>query len=309
MSCSVQRAAARFLKHCRAAKTLSPLTLQAYESDLRDFARHLRLRTQVARVDRETLRGYIQTLFASGLKASTVKRRLATLKLFFRWLEREGVVDQSAFYRLDLSIRLPRRLPRALDADEMRSLLTRARSEARWDRDRTYDATLTEFAVIVLLATGLRIGELVGTRLPDVSVSDGSIRVKGKGNRERRVFLSGRRAARALDVYLEARRCVVDVSDRFLLAHDGSPITAPRLRRRLSTLARNAGIARRVTPHMLRHTAATQLLEAGVDIRFVQRLLGHASISTTQIYTEVRDQALRARLDEADILSRILRAS
>jgi integrase/recombinase XerD len=171
-----------------------------------------------------------------------------------------------------------------------------------------HDAYLMHFVLVALFTTGLRIGELVTVGLGDVSAHDGSIQVRGKGNRERRVYMPGAQALGALREFLEARTVVERGSDRLLLNQGGVPVTAQHVRIRLRSLGERAGIGRRVTPHMLRHTAATQLLEAGVDIRFVQSLLGHTSIATTQIYTEVRDAALRESLAKANTLRRLLRA-
>jgi integrase/recombinase XerD len=164
-----------------------------------------------------------------------------------------------------------------------------------------------QYVVVVLFTTGVRIGELLDLRLGDIHVRDGMIHVRGKGSRERRVFLPGREALVLTRRFLAARCQIETTTDRLFVSAEGCPITARRVRTLLSAMSGRAGITRHVTPHMLRHTAATQLLEAGVDIRFVQRLLGHASIATTQIYTLVRDVALRERLSRANTLARLSR--
>lgn len=293
----------RFLEHCRIAKRLSGNTLRAYDSDFADFATFVGRDTGVDTIDRETLRRYARHLFdVRALKETSVKRKMAALKVMFRWLERDEVIALSPFHRLDLSIRLPRRLPRALGVAEMRRLLRTAEDEAR---DGSHGAQLLYFVVVCLFATGLRVGELVTVRLGDVDVAEGSILVRGKGNRERRVYLPGREAGAILRHQLDARIRLTMATDRLLVTEDGEEVIAQYLRRRLVALAERAGIERRVTPHMLRHTAATQLIEAGVDIRFVQKLLGHASIATTQIYTQVSDASLKATLERANTLRRM----
>lgn len=304
-------AVTQFLEHCRVAKHLSENTLRAYTSDLTHFAGAVGGRTCVDDVDREAVRGYVRALVdEKHLKATTVKRRIATLKVLFRWLEREGVLPISIFHRLDLSIRLPTRLPRALEADEMRRLLRAAQRRPclSGPRATSYEDLLLYFVVATLFTTGLRVGELVSVQLDHVSLREGAIQVRGKGNRERRVYLTGRQALTLFARFLEARRRIAGASDRLLLTAQGTPLTTQHVRMSLRRLGERAGLARRVTPHMLRHTAATQLLEAGVDTRFVQRLLGHASIATTQIYTQVRDAALQATLARANTLSRLIRA-
>lgn len=302
--------AAHFLAHCRVDKLLSANTLRAYRSDLADFLSHLAGARRPADVDRDTVRRYAQTLLeGKRLKESTVRRRMATLRVLFRWMEREALVPLNVFHRLDLSIRLPRRLPRALNQEEMRGLLYHARVETRQIiLGMPFDALLTHFIVVILFITGLRVGELVTVRLGDMSLAEGFIQVRGKGNRERRVYLPGREAQAIVGRYLRARRRVMTPTDRLLVRANGVAVSPQYVRLRLRALARRAGVSRRVTPHMIRHTAATELLSAGVDIRFVQRLLGHASIVTTQIYTEVCDEALKSRLTQANTLSRLSRA-
>lgn len=291
-----------FLDHCRISKRLSANTLRAYATDLKDFLSHMGKEELVTAIDRDRLRHYARTLFdAKGLKETTVKRRMAALKVMFRWLERDEVIELSPFHRLELSIRLPRRLPRALTVDEMRRLLNTA------ERDLSYghDEVVMHFAIICLFVTGLRVGELAGAGLTEVDPKEASILVRGKGNRERRVFLTGQEAIQSLNSYLAARGKVTAASERLLVSAAGADVTPQFIRRKLSVLGKRARIERRVTPHMLRHTAATQLIEAGVDIRFVQKLLGHASIATTQIYTQVSDSSLRDTMERAGTLARV----
>jgi site-specific recombinase XerD len=300
---------AQFIEHCRNAKGLSAHTINAYESDLRDFSGRPGLPASLPEVDRDFILAYVSSLRdARGLCESTVKRRIATLKILFRWLEREGIVKISVFHAMDLSIRLPKRLPRALEAREMHLLLSLSEAEASAaGKAERYDKQLIHAAVIVLFTTGLRISELVTLQMAEVSIQEASLLVHGKGNRERRVYLPSRSAIKVLKKFVGERRRVHG-ADRLLVTGHGLPVTAQWVRIRLRTLAERAKLARRVTPHMLRHTAATQLLEAGVDIRYVQRLLGHSSIATTQIYTQVTDVSLRAQLLRANTLERIRRA-
>jgi site-specific recombinase XerD len=300
-------AVARFLDHCRIGKRLSANTLRAYHSDLTDFRNAVGQAVGIGEVDRDLIRLYARSLLENRrLKETTARRRIATLKVLFRWLEREELIALSVFHRLDLSIRLPKRLPRALETADMRRLLRAAEAAAlAAPSDVRYAELIMLFVIVVLFTTGVRVSELASVRLENVSQREGHIRVSGKGNRERTVYLPGRPAMKVLADFLDARRKISTSSDALVVAPDGTPVTAQYIRRRLRDLAQSAGIRRRVTPHMLRHTAATQLLEAGVDIRFVQRLLGHASIATTQIYTQVRDATLKAKLVRADTLSRL----
>jgi integrase/recombinase XerD len=296
--------AALFLDHCRVAKALSVHTLRAYRSDLDDLIAHVGGSVPVADIHRDTVRTYARLLLdVRRLKQATVKRRIATVKVFFRWMEREEHVQLSLFRDLEFAIRIPRRLPRALDRREIATLLERSRADAAADREH-YDGLLMHFVVVALFMTGLRISELVTAKLEDVVAEDGALRVRGKGNRERRVYISGDTGRRVMTLYLSARESM-GAHGRLLVMKGGRAVTAQSVRRRLRALGQRAGLSRRITPHMLRHTAATQLLEAGVDIRFVQRLLGHSSIVTTQIYAEVNDTALQTVLARADTLARL----
>jgi integrase/recombinase XerD len=307
MTITLAASSERFLEHCRIAKRLSANTLRAYGTDLATFVAFAGAGCDINHVDRDLLRGFARLLFDDrGLKEASVKRRMAALKVMFHWLEREELVDLSPFHRLDLAVRLPRRLPRALSVGEIRCLLETAEVEVRSARGGAiYVASLLHFIVVTLVATGLRIGELCAVTLGDVDMALGTLRVRGKGNRERTVYLPKGHAMATLGRYLRVRSKVAPGHGPLLVAETGQPVTPQSVRRILAALALRAGLTRRITPHMLRHTAATQLIEAGVDIRFVQKLLGHASIATTQIYTQVSDASLRATLERVNTVERI----
>jgi site-specific recombinase XerD len=306
---NVAHACADFLTHCRVAKDLSSRTLRAYTIDLSEFERFVGIGTQVDIVDRPSRRRYLTHLFeARKLKETSVKRRLACLKVMFRWLELDEVISVSPFHRLDARIRLPKRLPRNLSDDEVRRLRRIAlervgllgriteRKALRVARRTDFDAFTTLVVLEVLLGTGMRVGELVGIRLEDIDLTERVITILGKGSRQRRVFLPDDDTATLVAVY----RTVTDgrrkSHDHFMITTQGSPASTQHRRNLVRDAATEADLPRRITPHMLRHTAATRLLENGVDIRFVQRLLGHQSISTTELYTTVTDASLKAAI-------------
>lgn len=305
----LDRSVTLFIEHCRVGKTLSAHTLRAYRGDLNLFLRDVGPDTRPADIDRDRLWQHVRWLRAERrLGEASIKRRLATIRLLFRWLEGRGVVAPSIFHRLGLGIRLPKRLPRALDELDLRRLLQAAERPGCGAGLGEHDAQVMQAAISVLVATGLRVGELVSIRRADVSLSDASVLVRGKGNRERRVYLSSGAAVQAMGDFMTAQP-QIEGSDWLFTTPARKAVSAQYVRTRLRAIAEAAGVSRRVTPHMLRHTAATQLLEAGVDIRFVQRLLGHSSIATTQIYTFVTDRMLKMKLDTADTLGRARRAS
>jgi len=156
-----------------------------------------------------------------------------------------------------------------------------------------------------MAATGVRVGELTSITLADIAADGGAVRVSGKGSRERTVFVGNRQLRENLRDYVFDRRLVARATDRLFVNRRGNPLTAQCLRLRLRKISDELDLSPRLTPHRLRHTAATLLLEEGVDIRFVQRLLGHSSISTTKIYTHVTDASLKAVVERADHMGKL----
>jgi integrase/recombinase XerD len=297
---TVGEACTAFQHHCRIAKGLSGNTLRAYAQDLAEYEAFTGPGRPLADCDRDHLRAYLAFLMdRRALKPASAKRRIACLKAMYRWLELEDRIAASPFHRLDLQVRLPRRLPRALSRGEMKALLAALRmplprpGRAARLSQPSFERLAAWTAVEILYATGMRVGELVGLRLGDIDLEDGTVRIIGKGNRERRAFLVKPATMTLVRAYVAARAASVPTGDAFLVTATAHPTTAQTVRLMLRRAAQEAGIERRITPHMLRHTAATHLIEAGVDIRFVQKLLGHANISTTEIYTHVSDRSLR----------------
>nr|WP_297383276.1 tyrosine-type recombinase/integrase [uncultured Roseateles sp.] len=291
----------RFLAHCGTATTLSEHTLRAYEGDLNDAVQFIGARRKLCDVSKDDLRRYIHHLRqARELKESTIKRRMATLKLLFKWAIHEEFLSSSPFASLNEKIRLPKRLPRALDRDDQARLRRAAAMRVVSD----FDTLRQTVAINLLLTTGIRVGELVAIERSDLSMADACIRIHGKGNRQRLAYVHPKPLQRHLSQYLDRRSALGATNDRLFVASDGRPLSTATVRHELRRASQAAGIVRRVTPHMLRHTCATNWLEAGLDIRFVQKLLGHHSISTTEIYTHVSDQGLRDALQRVSKTSR-----
>lgn len=290
----VSKACARFLNHCRSAMSLSEHTLKAYGSDLKDIEKHFGPRKKIAAITKEELRQYIGHLRDQRkFMETSIKRRVACMKLLFRWALQESSITVNPFDTLNERIRLPKRLPRALDRCHV-NLLRKAIAPAI--RSDSFDAMCRKTAIQVLLDTGIRVGELANIQIEDLSLPDRCIMVHGKGNRQRLVYLLAAPLYRSLDRYLTRRQQIGVHSGKLFVTETGLDLTPQRVRESLHDMAETAGIERHLTPHMLRHTCATQWLEAGLDIRYVQKLLGHQSISTTEIYTHVSDQGLREAL-------------
>lgn len=291
----LEEAGEAFLRHCRLERHLSPNTLAAYRQDIAELVAHFGP-VVAGLVTGEALIEYAARLSGPrALAPATVKRRLACARSLFRWLARTGSIVGDPFSGTEIRIRVPDRLPRCLATSEM-AQLARASESA---------SCVTRLATLLLFATGMRVGELVAVRLADIDLDQGTIRIVGKGDRQRQVIIPDERVTNMIREYVRDRHPDGKAESRLLTRLDGTPSSTATVRACLRRLARAAGLSRVITPHMLRHTAATELLEAGVDIRFVQRLLGHRSILTTQIYTHVSDRALRTAIRGANLFGRL----
>jgi site-specific recombinase XerD len=229
------------------------------------------------------------------LAPRSVKRRIAAIRAFLRATHPALAAETFASWKL--ALRAPALLPRAVARSELKSLLKRAELESPSGPRAT-----TRLCLNLLAATGLRVSELCALTAASVAPQCGELTVRGKGARERVVAIVNAELRQALAAHIRALSYKGEESGALFRNARGRPLTPQAFRLRLHALARRARIGRRITPHMMRHTAATLLLEGGVDIRFVQRLLGHASIATTQIYTHVSDTALRSALARADVM-------
>lgn len=307
----VRQAREQYIRWLAATRDLSPHTLRAYEADVTALERHLGPRARVEAIDRERLMAFIEDQRAAGLASTTIRRRACGVRGFCRWLSARRLLKADPWAGTTVIVARARRLPRLVPDRELRRLLASLRDGAGGstsdDIHRRPHESTTLLAVVLMVATGVRVSEAVGLRCEDIDLDGGNLRIVGKGRRERQVFLTNEWIASLTRAYLDARDRLGVTHPHLLFNTHLAPLTAPALRLRLAKSARDASLGVRVTPHMLRHTAATQLLEAGVDIRSIQRLLGHASVSTTEIYTHVSDPALRRVVSDADVLGRFVR--
>lgn len=287
-----------FVQHCTVERRLSENTLQAYACDLADFTAWLPAST-LTEISTDSLKAYLQAMVADRkLAAATVRRRIACLRAFFRRSADLGLLDDP-FASWKLSLPRRKRLPRALSRSEISSLLSRSVGPYGGLSELDEQSTI---AVRLMISTGLRVGELCKLRVEDVSPDGLSLRVQGKGSRDRIAYVADVGFRAELKSMVERRRRIDGALAPLFVNRRGSKLEPQSVRLRLHRAAAAAGLARRVTPHMLRHTAATLLIETGVDIRIVQRLLGHSSIATTEIYTHVSDETLRTTLERANVL-------
>lgn len=279
---------ARFVDYLRTEKGLSRNTLESYGRDLDHYQQYLRQAGQnLATVSRGTVVAYLMWLQKQGRATATVARRLAALRAFYQFMLRENYISSDPTANLE-SPKLERKLPRVLTVKEVELLLQQP--------DLHLPAGLRDRAMLeVLYATGIRVSELVNLRMEDVNLEMGYLRCLGKGDKERIIPL-GRMAVRAVrDYLLHARpRLLAQPQERTLfLNHQGGKLTRQGFWKIVKRYARAARIEKDITPHTLRHSFATHLLENGADLRSVQEMLGHADISTTQIYTHVTKGGLK----------------
>ena len=291
-----------FLANCQ-AKGLSPHTIRAYRQDIRDLSNWMARENLEPPFTKDIVLHWIEDMRARDLAPASLKRRLACLRVLCRWLEGESRVSENPFHRLRTPIRLPKRLPRNLSVGELKTLFGRGEPGHRICPD--FRQKTLGLALDLLFCTGVRIGELCGIRLQDIDLASGVIAIRGKGNRERRVFLVDERIKGLVSDYMARREAIAPTTNVLLATPHATAATPDYIRKTLHGYTETLSMPRRITPHMLRHTAATQLLDAGVDIRFVQKLLGHASISTTEIYTHVSDQSLQNAIRTANPRRRI----
>lgn len=288
----------RFLEYLRAQRNASPHTQKAYAEDLFSLREHgqqtLGRIPKPAELTTPWIRGFIGQLHASGYSASTVARKLSSLRTFCRFLCRREVLERNPTEGLR-GPKHRRPLPHFLGDDPIRILLTAPPAETPiGSRDRAILETA--------YSAGLRVSELVGIDLPDLNLEEGTVRIRGKGKRER-LGLLGSHAVAAIERWLGARivnpRAKREHALALFLNKNGTRLSARSVGRMLEKYLKIAGLDPKTSPHTLRHTFATHLLDRGADIRSVQELLGHRSLSTTQIYTHLTADRLRADYDKA----------
>lgn len=295
----MQTAIARFLCFLAVEKNASPLTVKSYREDLTALVEYLTAASggRCPSPDRITtldLRGYVAAMHEARYSPGTIARRLASLRSFFRFGMREGWVRENPAKPLR-NPRKPRNLPHVLSTDEVRQLLEAPPANTAMGlRDRAILETI--------YSAGLRISELVGLNDSDLDLRSEIVRVRGKGRRERLAPL-GSHAVRAIRRWLEVRRLhpqLANNPDRPVFVNRfGRRLTTRSVARMLDKYIKRTGLDQRTTPHSLRHSFATHLLNAGADIRSVQELLGHKSLVTTQIYTHLTTANLKAVYEKA----------
>lgn len=273
----------KYLNVCRFQKNLDEKTVKAYRIDLRQFLDFLEEGGRPP--SKETLSGYIERL-NQGFKPKSVKRKIAALKAFFHYLEEEEILLENPFHKLKIHMQQPKTLPRAVPLHLIEAMLRAVYAEIDNAKGNARKTAVRDAAVMeILFATGVRVSELCGLNVKDVDLTRACVMVWGKGAKERLLYIGNTEVLDALKRYLNLSEHTAD-SPLFLNRH-GVRLSEQSVRIILRKYEQKANLTLHVTPHMLRHSFATLLLEEGVDIRYIQKMLGHSSILTTQIYTDV----------------------
>jgi integrase/recombinase XerC len=292
---SAQDALTEFFSYLEAQKRFSQHTVVSYRNDIKQLAIFLKERgLSIMEARLPDLRSFL-ALLHQGMSPATISRKLAAIRGFYRFVVKRHWLDSNPAERMR-SPTLPKKLPKHLDRDEVLALLQAPDTET--------DLGLRDRALLeVLYACGIRVSELAQLNMCHIDFENARVRVLGKGQKERLVPF-GRFAAEALRGYLEARNRLLKRAARPLvqalfLNHNGGRLTVRSIRRIINKAVTRAGVLYNISPHTLRHTFATHLLQAGADLRSIQELLGHSSLSTTQTYTHVNLKQLLEVYDQA----------
>ncbi|WP_299154097.1 tyrosine-type recombinase/integrase [uncultured Tateyamaria sp.] len=302
-----------FVNSRRDERSLGHHTLRAYAQDLRTFARFIKSRQLSDPLSKDDILAYHRHLRDElGARPATIERRLVTLKSYFAWRADRNSALPSPFADVRISVRIPRRLPRPIDRGVLRAVLqvddgpTAVPSKlGEHDATLASEIAVTLLIIKLLIVTGLRISELTNLKVCDLSADGSQILVNGKGSKERIVFVPNRELQTEFQRYCQLRSEHGSVAALLFLNNEGRRLRSATFRKRLRALSKRLGIEPHLTPHRFRHSAATLLIEEGIDIRMVQALLGHANLKTTEIYVRVSNHALRRALERVDVLNEL----
>ncbi len=276
-----------YLDYCLSQKRLDAKTIKAYQIDLTQFSNYIK-DIEPGVITPDTLEIYIRYLH-KNYQPKTVKRKIASLKALFRYFEYKEMITLNPFNKIQIKFRehitLPKTIPIYTVEQLLRTIYLRKNSAKTiyQKREAIKDSAICE----MLFATGMRISELCSLNVYDVNLVDGTILIHGKGSKERRIQLANTDVVEILKNYRNTYSAYAKNCSSFFVNQSGRQLSEQSVRRMINKYTRIAGIEQHITPHMFRHTFATSLLEADVDIRYIQEMLGHSSINITEIYTHV----------------------
>lgn len=283
-----------FLNHCDFEKNLSIKTIKAYRTDLQQFAKFLYSRNKfidIKEISKIDFKNYLEQI--SSLKPKSRKRKIATLKSMMNYLEFEDKILFNPLRKLRINIKEPKILPRCLSLHEIQWILKFAYTELMDTKPESYcyRILIRNVCIIELLfSTGARVSEIASLKVTDIDFTSGFIRISGKGSKERTIQIFNKDVLHLLSKYKELDKEHIHKNENyFFINRIYRKLSDQSIRRIVKLMAIKAGIKKHITPHVFRHSFATLLLEKEVDIKYIQTLLGHSSITTTQIYIQVNN--------------------
>lgn len=288
-----------FQSFCLYQKNLSAKTMKAYGTDLRQFHAFLNsfgFKGTIGEASKIEIKAWLESL--SGLKPKSVKRKIATVKALFNYLEYEDEIAINPMRKMRIHIKEPKNLPQVLSVAEVKKILHAAYRRLQAARSGTvhsqFECVRNVVVLELLFATGARVSEIACLTLDCIDIRTGLLVVKGKGDRERMLQVCNAEALAILQQYYHLAKPLINASSRRLLINRlGRPLTDQSIRLIVKRAVAAAAVQKRVTPHTFRHSFATLLLEKDVDIRYIQSLLGHSSVTTTQLYTHINRKKQR----------------
>ena len=296
---TIQTAVKEFFTHCRYEKNLSPKTLKSYGIDLTQLTNFLIANNhslEILDVTKAELREFLEEI--SRLKPKSIKRKIATIKAMFNYLEFEDKVQVNPFRKMKIKIRESKTLPKVMDIREVSRIFKSAyaaNAKVKNVNSYSYMEALRNIVVVELLfTTGARVSEISNLKTENIDLTTGSVSIKGKGNKERFIQICNAETLKILKEYYNLFiKKIESAGGFFLINRLGNKLSDQSIRQIVKNLSNKAGIQKHITPHVFRHSFATLLLEKDVDIKYIQSLLGHSSIMTTQIYTHVNSAKQR----------------
>lgn len=281
-----------FIHHCHFEKNLSEKTMKAYQIDLLQLQAFLTPKevSYIADISKTHLRDYLATL--SALKPKSIKRKVAAIKTLFNYMEFEDRILINPFRKMRIKIKEPQILPTVLELSEVIRIFKSGHEMKKQVRNKnsySYLESIRNIAILELLfTTGARVSEISNLREESINLNSGNITIKGKGNKERIIQLCNKESISILRLYHNLFHDKINANKGcFFINRFNKKLSEQSIRNMVKKIAGNAGIKKHVTPHIFRHSFATLLLEKDVDIKYIQAMLGHSSIMTTQIYTHV----------------------
>jgi len=299
----IQNEIAEFINHCKFEKNLSDKTIKAYSSDLNQFIKFLIEKNHpvdILLISKLEIRGFLENI--STMKPKSIKRKIATLKATFNFFEFEDKISINPFRKMRIKINEPKRLPKVMDISEINNIFKSAHQNNHYNTNKKsfsfLESLRNEVVIELLFATGARVSEIANLKFENINILSGSVSIIGKGNKERIIQICNKETLFLLKNYINHFKYKIQKAGGFFLINRlGNKLSDQSIRGIVSKISKSANIQKHITPHIFRHTLATLLLENDVDIKYIQTILGHSSIMTTQIYTHVNREKQRQILE------------